>query len=185
MAGPPQAQPIGRWRSTQVSPAGLSAIFDFHTDNRVDSYSAAISEEKYRLIGTDTILFQSGGGEEKQEVEWDSQDRARIENEAAGKSIELTRLGSILDSTHPLTGEWTCRREWKGTVYPARALFSQDGHLVWIAILRAEHGSFSVQGNRVRLEVPGHPVVNGDYAVTKDLLTLPSPNGGEMTFKRF
>jgi hypothetical protein len=39
----------------------------------LDSYSAAISEQKYRLIGTDTILLESGNSQEKQELEWDGQ----------------------------------------------------------------------------------------------------------------
>jgi len=106
---PPRQDPrqdawIGRWRSTEVTPAGVSAIFELHSDSQLDSYSAAITDGKYRLIGTDTILLQSKGGEEKEELEWDNQDRGRIEDEAAGKSMELTRLGKIADSKNPLLG---------------------------------------------------------------------------------
>jgi hypothetical protein len=179
-----QDQLIGRWRSTEVSPAGLSAILEFHGDNQLDSYSAAISDGKYRLVGTDTILFQSSHGEEKQEVEWDSQDRARIEDEAAGKSIELARLGKILDRGNPLAGEWTTTREWKGSNYPARALFSPNGRVVWITMLRADRGRYSIQGKNIRLEVPARPVVEGSFAVTEDRLTLPNPKGGKSSFER-
>jgi hypothetical protein len=50
---------------------------EFRSGNEVDSYSAVITEEKYRLAGTDTILPQSKGGhEEKQELEWDDQHHA-------------------------------------------------------------------------------------------------------------
>ncbi len=139
--GQSQKDLIGRWRSTEVSLGGVSAIFEFHGDNQLDSYSAAISDGKYRLIGTDTIALQSKGApEEKQELEWDSQDRARIDNEAAGKSIELSRVGKILDSKNPLSGEWSTMREWNGRNYPARALFFSDGRVIWITILRAERG---------------------------------------------
>jgi hypothetical protein len=180
-----QDQLIGRWRSAEVSSAGVSAVFEFHGDSQLDSYSAAISEDKYRLVGTDTILIQSKNREEKQELEWDSQDRARIEDEAAGKSIELTRVGKSLDNKNPLVGEWSTTRDWNGRNYPARALFFPDGKVIWITTLRAEHGRYSVQSKNIRLEISGRPVVEGSFAVTTDRLTLPNPKGGETSFERF
>jgi len=177
---------IGRWRSTAASPAGVSAIFEFHADNQVDSYSAAISEGRYWLVGTDTILFQTRKGEEKQEVEWDSQDRARIEDEPAGKSMELVRLGKIPDSTNPLTGEWSTMREWKGNTFPARVSFFPDGRVVWITNLRTDHGRYSVQSNGIRLEIPGHPQVEGSFTATETRLSLPNPTStGSYSFERF
>ena len=177
---------IGRWRSTEVSPAGLSAVFEFLADHHLDSYSAAISDGKYRLIGTDTIVLQSKGGpEEKLELEWDSQDRARIEDEAAGKYTNLARLGKMPDNKNPLVGEWSTTREWNGKSYPARALFFSDGRVVWITTLRAEQGRYSVESNNIRLEIPGRPVVEGNVTATSNLLTLPNPKGGQSTFERF
>ncbi len=177
---------VGRWRSSEVSPTGVSAVFEFHADNELDSYSAAISEGRYRLVGTDTILFLSKKGEEKQEVEWDSQDRARIEDEAAGKSMELARLGKIPDGKNPLIGEWSTTREWNGNKYPARVSFFPDGKVVWITTLRAERGRYSIEGNNIRLELRGRPVLEGSYAVAEDRLTLPSPRGsGSYSFDRF
>jgi len=180
-----QDQLAGRWRSAEVSPAGLRTIFEFQKDNQLDSSSAVISDGKYRLVGTDTIILQSGSGEEKQELEWDSQDRVRIDDEAAGKSIELARVGKSLDSKHPLAGEWSTTREWNGRSYPARALFFADGKVVWITTLRAERGSYSVQSNRVRLEITGRPVVEGSFTVSGDRLTLTNPRGNESVFERF
>ena len=177
---------IGRWRSTDVSASGVSTIFEFRGGDQMDSYSAVVSEEKYRLAGTDTILLQSKERrEEKQELEWDSQDRARIEDEAVGKKIELTRLGTASDAKHPLVGEWRTARQWNGRTYPARALFFADGNLLWFTELRAERGSYSVQDRNIRLEVPNHPPVNGMFTVEGDRLTLPNPNGGQSGFQRF
>lgn len=176
---------IGRWRSAEVSRAGVSAIFEFHSDNQVDFYAVAISDGKYRLVGTDTILLQSENGEEKQELEWDNQDRARIEDEAAGKSIELTRVGKIPDGKNPLVGEWSTTWEWKGKNYPARALFFPDGKIVWITTLRAEHGQYSLQSKKIRMEIQSRPVLEGAFALTEDRLTLPDPKGGESSFERF
>jgi hypothetical protein len=152
----------------------------------MDSYSAAIVDEKYRLVGTDTILLQSGNGhEEKQEVEWDSQDRARIEDEAAGKLMELVRLGKIPDRKNPMVGEWSTTREWNGKKYPARALFLPDGRVLWTTILRADRGRFSAEGANLRLEISGRPAVVGNYSITGDSLTLPNPRGGGSSFERF
>jgi hypothetical protein len=59
-AGQSRQDPLmGRWRSTEVSPAGVSAVFEFHEDQKMDTYSAAISDGTYRLVGTDTILLRS------------------------------------------------------------------------------------------------------------------------------
>jgi len=178
-------QLVGRWRSTDVSPTGISAIFEFHDDNRMDSYSAAISEERYRLVGTDTIVLQTKNGQETREVEWDSEDRARIEDEAAGKSIELVRLGKIPDSKNPLVGEWSTTREWNGGKYPARVFFFREGKVLWLATLRTEHGRYLIQSNTIRLEVPGRPVVKGGFAATENRLILPNPNGSVSNFDRF
>jgi hypothetical protein len=182
------AQPaslIGRWRSAEVSSAGVSAVLEFHGDGKLDSCSAVISEEKYRIVGTDTILLQANNREEKQELEWDNQDRARIEDEAVGKSIELARIGKIPDGKNPLTGEWSTRLEWKGTKYAARALFLPDGKVIWITTLRADSGRYSVQGGNIRLEIPSRPVLAGGFVLTENLLTLPNPKGGESGFQRF
>jgi hypothetical protein len=181
-----QNQLTGRWRSSEVSPTGVSAVFEFHGDNQLDSYSAVISEGRYRLVGTDTILFQSKNGQEKQEVEWDSEDRVRIEDEAAGKSIELARLGKISDTKNPLTGEWGTTREWNGARCPARVFFFTDGRVVWITTLRTDHGHYSVEGQSIHVELPGRPVLEGSFAVSEDRLTLPDPRGnGSYSFKRF
>ena len=179
------AQLIGRWRSSEISPAGVSAVFEFHGDNQLDSGSAVISEGRYRLVGTDTILFPSKNGEEKLEVERDNQDRARIEDEAAGKSIELVRLGKMPDSKNPLTGEWSTTREWNGRKYPARAFFSAEGKVTWITTLRTERGTYSVASRNIRLEIPGRPVVEGSFEMTATHLTLPNPKGGGSSFDRF
>ena len=131
----------------------------------------------YRLVGTDTILLQSNGREEKLELEWDSQDRARIDDEAAGKSIELARVGKVLDSKSPLTGEWSTAREWNGQNHPARASFSSDGKVVWMITLRSEHGHYTVRSNNVKIEIPGRPIVEGNFAVIGTKLMLPNPKG--------
>jgi len=176
----------GRWRSTDVSSAGISAVFVFQTDNQVDSYSSVILEQKYRLLGTDTIILQAKEGrEEKLELEWDNQDRARIDDEANGRSIELSRHGKIPDSKHPLVGEWSATREWNDTTYPARASFFADGRVIWIIDLRVEHGRYSAQNQNVRLEFPNRPVLEGSFALTGDRLMLPNPRGGQSSFQRF
>lgn len=181
-----QDQLNGRWRSTAVSPAGVSAVFEFHNDYQLDSYSAVVSESKYRVAGTDTILLQlDTGREEKQELEWDNQDHARIEDEAAGKSIELVRIGQIPDRGNPIVGEWSTMREWKGSKYPARALFLSDGKVIWLITLRTEHGRYSTQTSNIRLEIAGRPPVEGGFTLIENRLILPNPKGGGSSFDRF
>jgi len=176
----------GRWRSAEVSPSGVSAVFEIRDGKQLDSYSAVINEGKYRLAGTDTILLgPAAGREEKLELEWDNADRARIEDEAAGKSIELVRLGKAPDSQNQLAGEWTTTREWNGRSYPARAVFFESGRVVWITHLRDEHGSYSIHDQNIRLEMPNRPPLEGKFALGGDRLTLPNPKGGLSIFERF
>jgi hypothetical protein len=176
---------VGRWRSSEVSSAGISALFEFRPDNQVDSYSSVILEQKYRLLGTDTIVLQSKEGrEEKQELEWDSQDHARIEDEAAGTKIELVRHGKVPDPKNPLVGEWATAREWHANKYPARALFFSDGRVLWMIDIRIDHGRYSVQNQNLRLEIPEHPVLEGAYSLEGNRLSLPNPRGGTTRFER-
>jgi len=94
---PQQVPLVDRLRSSEVSPSGVGSIFEFHADNQPESHSAIVSEGKYRLIGSDTISQPDKNREEKQELERDSLDRARIEDEATGESMELARVGKVSD----------------------------------------------------------------------------------------
>jgi len=186
-AGPNSADDLmGRWRSTDVLGTNVSAVFEFDKDNQVDSYSAAILEGRYRLLGTDTVVLRSKEGQElKMEIEWDSEDRGLIENETTGTSFKLERAGKIVDPKNPLVGEWNTTRDWNGRSYPARALFSADGRNVWIIKLRSERGRYSVHGQSIRIEIENRPVLEGNFVVTGDQLTLPNPKGGPSRFDRF
>lgn len=186
VASQPSTDPLaGRWRSREVSPSGVSAVFEF-SGGQLDSYAAVIVEEQFRLAGTDTIFLQhKSGREEKLELEWDNQDHARIDDEAAGKSIELVRVGKSAGSKNPLSGEWKTTREWKGQAYPALAVFLAGGRVIWVTRVHAEHGRYSVQNQNIRLEIPNRPPVEGRFALTGESLTLPNPRGGQSSFERF
>jgi hypothetical protein len=185
-AEPQQQDPlVGRWRSTEVSSAGVSAVFSFGKDGVVDVYSAVILEGTYKLVGTDTIVLQSADGRlEKQELEWDSRSKARIEDEAAGKSIEMSRAATRIDAAHPLLGEWDSVLEWKGKTYPARGLFFADGRNIWMINLTVETGRYAIGNGKIRLLIPNRPTVEGDLTVADDRLMLPNPRGGQSRFNR-
>lgn len=174
----------GRWRSADVSASKVSAVFVFGKDGVVENYTSVILEGKYRLLGTDTIILQSADGrEEKQELEWDNQNQGRIEDEAAGKSFELSRASKLVDAKRPLLGEWDTTREWNGKSYPARALFFADGRNVWIINILVETGSYSAKDGKIRLQIPNRPPVEGNFSVTDGYLILPNPRGGQSRFK--
>jgi hypothetical protein len=176
---------VGRWRSAVASPAGLSAVFEFHAGDQFDSWSAVASEGTYRLVGTDTVVLKGEAGTQKLEVEWDNQDRARLDEDEAEKYTDITRVGTARDSRNALAGEWTCVREWKGGRYPARVFFMPDGRVIWVTILRVDHGTYAVTGKTIRFQIPGRPLVEGEFSITGDRLTLPSPRGNGLIFKRF
>jgi len=85
-AGPnPADELIGRWRSTDVSGTGVSAVFEFGKDNELDSYSAAILEGRYRLLGSDTIVLRSKEGGRKN---WNSNGILRIARGSRTRRLE-------------------------------------------------------------------------------------------------
>jgi len=183
---PPVSSLTGRWRSTAVSSSGVSAIFEFGAENRVDSYSAVILEQNYRLAGTDTIILQSPTSREKKlELEWENPDRAHIDYEPGGTSIPLARANRMPDPRNPILGEWTTQRDWNGRKYPARAIFSAAGRVTWVIQLRSEHGRYTVRDRNLRLEIENRPAVEGEFTVAGEHLTLPGPQGGQMIFERF
>lgn len=183
--GQPES-PVGRWRSTDVSSNGIRTVLEFSADNQLVSYSSVISEEKYRLIGTDTIAFQAEGSpEEKLELEWNSHDHAHIDREPAGTLVDLVRIGKAPDSKNPILGAWNTTREWNASRYPARAIFSADGKVAWITDIRSDRGHYSVQDQTIRLEIADRPVVEGTFKLEGSQLTLPNPRGGQSIFERF
>jgi hypothetical protein len=185
IAQSPSGGLTGRWRSTEVSPAGISALFEFREDNQLDSCASVISEEEYRVVGTDTIILKNNGREQKLELEWDNQNHARIDDESVGKKTELVRQGKTLDSKNPILGEWSTAREWRANLYPARAIFLASGKVVWITYIRIYHGHYSLKGENIDMEIDEHPIIKGPFTVSPDHLTLPSPRGGQSSFERF
>jgi hypothetical protein len=166
--------------------AGVSAVFEFLPDHKVDSYSVVLAEEKYRLIGTDTIILEPKvGRSQKLELEWENQDHARIDDEAAGKAIDLRRAGKGPDVRNPILGEWGTTRPWDGRSYPARVVFFADGRALWMTVLRSQHGTYAVEGGHIRLEMPNRPAVEGRFTLSGDRLALPNPQGGQTGFERF
>jgi hypothetical protein len=175
----------GRWRSVEATGAGIQTVFEFGKDNSLDSFSAVILEERYRVVGTDTIIFQpKQGSEQKLELEWDTENHGRIDDEAAGKKIEISRAGKKVDGGNLMTGEWQATHEWNGKSYPARAVFLADGTDYWVIQVRAEHGKFNVNGSHIKLEIQNRPAVEGDFKLERGLLVLPNPRGGVSKFER-
>lgn len=176
----------GRWQSTEVSPAGVSTVFEFYSDHKLDSSAAVVRQEQYRLIGTDTIAFKSQeGGEIKRELEWENSNNAHIDDEPAGKAIPLTRNGKVLDAKNPLLGEWATQLDWKGKTYTARAVFLPGGKVYWITYIRSQHGTYSLNNQTIRIEIADRPALEGAFQLSGDVLTLPNPRGGTSEFQRF
>lgn len=178
-------QLVGRWRSTEVASGGISYVFEFDKDGVIDSRAAVILEGTYRLVGTDSIVLGSKEGkEQKLELEWNGDNKAKIDDEAAGKAIDISRVGRRVDSAHPLAGQWNATREWNGKTYPARGFFFADGRSVWIIDLRVDHGLWSVHGNRIVIDIENRPAIEGNYSITEKQLKLPNPRGAESLFER-
>ena len=181
---PAQRGVIGKWRSADVASSGLGAIFEFHQDGTAEYSAALISEGTYRVVGTDAIILRDkDGNTEKEEIEWDSSDRIRIEDEAAGKSVALTRAGK--GSPNSIAGEWKYEQVKDGKKLEGSCNFYGDGRDVWSVPVRTQRGHYLVNGSKITLEFADRPALQGPFSVSGNSLTLPRPGGGNAKFERY
>jgi len=177
---------LGRWRSLETSKGGIGAMFEFRKDGVVDFSPGAVVEMKYRIEGDQLVLPPAtiNGPEQKQTMEWSGNDKLRLKV-SADAWVELARQGPAPDVQIPILGEWTSSGEMAGKTMQARYLFYPAGKGLLLIPFLKQSGSYSIRGETIRLELPGHEPVEGKLKVDGDVLTIPGPNNGESRFARY
>jgi len=180
------AKLLGRWRSLETSKGGIGAMFEFRKDGVVDYSPGAVVEMTYRIEGDQLVLPPAiiNGPEQKQTMEWSGKDKLRLKS-GGDLWLELTRQGPTPDVKIPILGEWASLREISGKAMPVRYLFYPAGKGLLLIPFLKQSGSYSIQGDSIRLELPGRGRVEGKFKVEDSVLTIPGPNSGEARFARY
>jgi hypothetical protein len=167
---------VGRWRSVETSKGGIGVIFEFHSDGTVDFSPGAIVEMQWRIENDQLILPSAteGGAEQKQTMKWLSDNKLSLGSGA--DVVELTRAREQTNAEIPIIGEWIGSREMDGHKLEFRWLFSSGGKGLFLMPFVTQHGSYTISGSALHLEVPQ---VNSEFMleVTDSLLTLSKPDG--------
>lgn len=164
---------VGRWRSLENSQGGVGGMFEFREGGGLEYSPGSVVEMPYRVEG-DTLVLPSAtlsGAEQELKMEWLPDSRLRLS--APGiMSILLTRRGAKAGDPKSIRGEFFGQREIEGRVVDAVYLFGPDGKVLLLMPFLKTQGSYTVDGDKIRLSVPDRWSAEGTFKVDGNTLTL-------------
>jgi hypothetical protein len=167
---------VGRWRSLETSKGGIGVVYEFRSDGTVDFSPGAIVEMPWRIESDQLILppATKEGTEQRQTLKWLGDNKLSLGS--AGGAIELTRTGDRANAEKSILGEWIENREMGGSKLEAHWLFYPGGKGLFVMPFVTQHGSYTISGSALHLEVPR---ANSEFRfeVTDNLLTVSRPDG--------
>jgi hypothetical protein len=172
---------VGRWRSLETSQGGIGAMLEFHADGTVDFSPGAVVETSYRTEGNLLMLPSDtkSGREQKMTIEFVGEDKLRLgpaDNTAPDKSVELIRKGARTDPLSLIVGEWTGKRDMGAHQVEIRWLFYPTLKSLMLIPFSTDHGRFTVEGGKIRFELPREKLAEGHFEINGDVLVLPGRN---------
>jgi len=173
---------VGRWRSLEMSQGGIGAMLEFHADGTVDFSPGAIVEASYRIEGNQLILasYTKAEPEQRMTIEFVGDDKLHFRpagnNAAEPKSVELVRRGARTDPSNRLIGEWNGTRDMGGHEVEMRWVFYPTGKALMLIPFYTDHGRFTVEGGKIRFELPREKLADGHFEINGDVLVLPGRN---------
>ena len=108
-------------------------------------------------------------------------DSLALDPDSAQKRQVMTRVGHA-DASRPLVGEWTYKHPTGG---PALMRYSGKGMVQLFVPLKTLAGSWKMDGDAMRLELPGGQPPLVAKRVSEDVLSIRDNKGTEATYRRF
>jgi hypothetical protein len=170
---------VGRWRSLETSEGGIGALLEFHADGSVDFSPGAVVEARYRIEANQLILASDSkaGPEQRMTIEFVGEDKVHFRsagnNAAEPKAVELVRRGARTDPFNLLIGEWNGTRDIGGHRVEMRWLFYPTGKNLLLIPFYVDHGHFTVEGAKIRFDLPREKLPEGHFDIDADVLKLP------------
>jgi hypothetical protein len=179
----PAADVVGRWRSVETSKGGIGSIIQLRKGGVVDYSPGAVVEMKYRLEGDELILppATTHGPELRQKIEFQGLGRLSMAT-GEGGVMAMTRQGAAPDAANPLLGEWTAPREMNGQHVVCRYIFYPGGKALLLIPFLTKTGRYTIQGTRMKIDIPTLGATEGTYQRSGDFLTLPLGRTGKVRY---
>ena len=164
---------LGRWRSLDNSQGAIGALFEFREAGALDYSPGSVVELRYRIEGDTLVLPPEirSGAEQRLKMEWLSDDRVRLSAKGT-MSIVLVRRSAKPGDQKSILGEFSGQQEMGGRVVDAVYLFGPDGKVVLLMPFVKTHGTYTVDGSKIRMEVTDRWTAEGTFKVDGDTLTL-------------
>jgi hypothetical protein len=97
--------------------------------------------------------------------------------------MEMTREGKPQNPENLLLGTWAFQIPGQPAVIWQ---FRANGMFLMTMPFRTDKGHYTLKGDQIRLDIEGHPVVEGKFRRDGDVLVLPSSSGTtESRFERY
>ena len=177
---------VGRWRSLETSKGGIGAVWEFRSGGTVDYSLGAVVEMPWRIENNQLILppATTDGPEQKYTLKWLGDNKLRWETE--GGATELARVGDRSDPGNPIIGEWIENREMGGLKLEARYLFYARGKLLLVIPFAIQHGSYTISGSALSLNIPGRKTPELRFKLVDNFLVFTDSEGGrEFHYARY
>jgi hypothetical protein len=175
----PGATPLlGRWRSATTTRGGIGAVYDFKPTGIATYSSVAIVDSEYRQDGGQLWLSGQTIG-----VGWHPDGRLQF-NHGGNQVEDFIRQGKVVDTGHPLRGEWKGTRMMAGRPLPVTLQFHANGQALSVIYLKTQPGRYQPAAEgRWTLTIPPLPARTVSEGV--DELTITAVGGDPHRFLRF
>jgi hypothetical protein len=179
----PNTEVVGRWRSAETSKGGIGSIIQFMKGGVLEYSPGAVVEMKYRIEGDELILPPATvkGPEVRQKLQFVSDKQMRMISES-DPVVNLSRHGKAPDPANPILGEWTTLRELNGQRMTAHYLFYPGGKAMLLLPFMTKAGRYTVQGNKMKIDIPTLGASEGSFHREGNVLSLPLGKSGKVKY---
>jgi hypothetical protein len=156
--------------------------WQFQKDGTVLSPGRPTPNKGHYTFNSDQLRMQFGGIAMDGILRWDG-DVPVLRVERVEPVMEMTREGKPQYPKDLLLGTWTLQIPGPERRPAGIWQFRASGMLLMTMPFRTDKGHYILKGDQIRLEIEGHPPVEGRFRWDGDVLVIPSPSG--MTESRF
>jgi len=181
------AQPLpkeleGRWRTRQMSKAGMGAIYSFESGGELGVSTGPLAPGRYQVEGQDVLLppLIEGGPLNRMQMDFSTPGFLRLKQ--GGKTVvEMARAGGMQKGGGKLAGQWKATQNFQGKQCPTFYFFYPDGRCLFIMAVESVRAKFSIGDGQMKIEFPDGKKAEGPYRRSGNTLTIPSLRAGVST----
>ena len=176
----------GTWASDSRTKGGLGSQWEFGSKGDATYTFGALVDFRYETKpGAIKFTLVTTDGTQPPPSDFQPYtlqgDTLTLDPDSAQKRQVMTRVGHA-DASNPLVGEWTYKHATGG---PAFMRYSRKGLVQLLVPLKTFAGAWKMDGDAMRLELPGGQSPLVAKRVSEDVLSIRDNQGTEATYRRF